>query len=93
MLRPPGKNAFGDPLPGGVQEIPLPGCRFAPGATSEDTFGSGQVRLAGDVYGPSGADVRPTDQVRIRGDVFDVTGLVQDWGSSGVVIPVSRVVG
>lgn len=93
IVRPPGRDGFGDPLPGTAVEIPVPGCLFAPRSSAENLTGATQVGADGDVYAPAGTDARPTDQVRVRGELYEVDGRPADWGSSGVVIPVRRVTG
>lgn len=93
VIRPPARDAFGDPLPGVPTEVEVPGCLFAPGPSVKITAGANQVEADGTVYAPPGADVRPTDRLRVRGDVYEVAGKPQDWGSNGVVIAVRLVTG
>lgn len=95
-IRPPGRGAFGDPLPGTGTQLDIPGCQFAPGASHEsDPAGGGRQTITdGTVYAPPGIDVVRTDQMRIRGVLFDVAGDPQDWGpDAGVVITVRKVTG
>lgn len=93
VIRPPAKDTFGDPLPGPAVEVLVPGCLFAPGATTENLVAAMQVNADATVYAPPGTDVRPADQVRVRGDVYDVAGKPQDWGRAGVVILLRQVTG
>jgi hypothetical protein len=103
VVRRPARTNFGDIAAGTTVEYSLPGCRFAPGPSTEVTFQAQQVRVDATVYAPAGhgdgattlggADVLATDQVRARGDLYDVVGRPQDWGSSGVVIPLRLVTG
>lgn len=93
IVRPPGKDKFGDPLPGEPARIPVQGCLFAPGPSVENLAGANQVEADGTVYAPPGTDVRPTDQVLVRGDLYEVDGKPRDWGTSGVVIVLKLVTG
>lgn len=93
VVRPPGRDRFGDPLPGTAVEFAVPGCQFAPGPSQEIGFASNTVDTDGTVYAPPGTTVYPTDQVRVRGDLFQVVGVPQVWGSFGVVIVLRRVTG
>lgn len=93
VIRPPGRDVYGDPLTGSTTEFELPGCLFAPGPSREVGFAANMVDTDGTVYAPPGSDVRATDQMRIRGDLYKVVGQPQVWGSSGVVIAVRRVTG
>lgn len=93
IVRPPGKDRFGDPLPGGPIEIPLPGCLFAPGSSVENLNGANQTEADGAVYAPAGTVVLATDKMRVRGDLYEVVGKPADWGASGVVIDLSLVTG
>jgi hypothetical protein len=103
VVRRPPRNNFGDIAAGATTEYTLPGCQFAPGPSGEVNFQMQQVRVDATVYAPpghgdgvttmAGADVLATDQIRARGDLYDVSGKPQDWGSSGVVIPLRLVTG
>lgn len=93
VIRPPGRDRFGDPLPDAETEFDLPGCLFAPGPSRELGFGTNQVDTDGTVYAPPGSDVRETDQMRVRGRIFNVVGQPQVWGTSGVVVALRRVTG
>lgn len=94
VIRPPGRDPFGDLLPGGTVEFDVGGCLFAPGPSRELGFAANQVDSDGTVYAPPGTEVQATDRVRLRGRTYSVVGDPQDWGSSaGVVIVLRRVTG
>lgn len=93
VIRPPGRDRFGDPLPGAATEFDLPGCLFAPGSSREPGFAANQVDTDGTLYAPPASDVRATDRVRVRGDVYEVVGKPQVWGTSGVVVALREVTG
>lgn len=93
MIRPTGRDAFGDPLTGSPTEFDIEGCLFAPGPSHEMQAAANQVDTDGTVYAPAGSDVLATDRMRIRGDVYSVVGKPQDWGSFGLVIAVRLVTG
>lgn len=93
VIRPTGRDAFGDPLPGDPDEFDVPGCLFAPGPSREVGFAANTVDTDGTVYAPPGTVVEPTDQMRVRGDVYSVVGVPQVWGRMGVVVVLRRVTG
>jgi hypothetical protein len=93
VIRPPGRDRFGDPLPGAATEFDLPGCLFAPGPSREPGFATNMVDTDGTLYAPPASDVRATDRVRVRGDVYEVVGKPQVWGTSGVVVALREVTG
>jgi hypothetical protein len=94
VIRPPGRDPFGDPLPGTTVEFDVGGCLFAPGPSRELGFAANQVTSDGTIYAPPGTDVNPTDRVRVRDAVYSVVGEPQDWGAGvGVVIVLRRVTG
>lgn len=86
VIRPPGKDTFGDPLPGAQPEFDVEGCLFAPGSSSEYQLNANQVVTGGTVYAPPGTNVRETDRLRVRGDVYEVDGKPGVWGGVGVEI-------
>lgn len=86
VIRPPGRDRFGDQAAGAVVEFDVPGCLFAPGPSREMGFATNQVLTDGTVYGPPGMDVLATDRMRVRGDEYSVIGKPQVWGSSGTVV-------
>lgn len=93
VIRPPGRDKFGDQAAGTPTEFDVAGCLFAPGPSREMGFASNQVLTDATVYGPAGMDVRPTDRVRARGDVYTVVGFPQVWGSIGTVVVLRRFTG
>lgn len=93
VIRPTGRDAFGDPQPGVPTEFDVPGCLFVPGPSRELGFAANQVDTDGTIYAPAGTDVQPSDKVRVRGDVYAVVGEPQVWGSFGTVIVLRRVTG
>lgn len=93
VVRPAGKDPFGDPLPDPDVEFDVTGCLFAPGNSQELLVGQNTVVADAAVYGPAGVDVKATDKVRVRGDLYDVFGQPQFWGSAGTVIPLKRATG
>lgn len=88
VIRPPGRDPFGDPLPGTAVEFDVPGCLIAPGGSRETGFGENRVDADATIYGPAGMDVLATDRVRIRGRVYAVVGEPQNWGSDGTAVAV-----
>lgn len=94
ILRPPGKDAYGDTVTGDTTEFDIDGCLFAPGPSKEQGFAANTVDTNGTIYAPAGIPaVLPTDRVRIRGELYSVAGKPQVWGSAGVVIVVRLVTG
>lgn len=93
VIRPPGRDRFGDQANGVIVEFDIPGCLFAPGPSREMGFASNQVLSDGTVYGPPGMDVQPTDRMRVRGDIYSVVGHPQVWGSVGTVVVLRRYTG
>lgn len=93
VIRPPGRDRFGDQMAGTPAEFDVPGCLFAPGPSREPGFADNQVDTDGTVYAPTGSDFAATDKVRIRGDVYTVVGKPQVWGTFGVVVAVRLVTG
>ncbi len=92
-IRPPGKDTFGDPLPGSDAEFDVEGCLFAPGPSTENLTGANQVDADATVYMPEGTDIRATDQVRARGDLYEVAGKPGVWAGFGVTVPLRLVTG
>lgn len=98
VIRPPGKDQFGDPLPDAPTETDLTGCQFAPVASAEagSASGSNQVDTHATIYrlgDPTEVDVRPTDRIRARGVVYQVVGEPAVWAGFGVVINIRRTAG
>ncbi len=93
-IRPPAKDAFGDPSAGEADELPIDGCLFAPGKSAEPQFAANQVDTDATLYTPPGVDVLPTDHIRVREQVYRVVGDPADWGPRwGVVIGLRKVTG
>lgn len=92
-VRPPGKDRFGDPSGQSTPDLPIHGCMFAPGSSTEVQQSTNQVSTTGVVYAPVGSDVVPTDQLRIRGALYEVDGKPQQWPPVGVVINVRLYTG
>lgn len=98
VVRPPGKDTFGDPLPGTATNYPLPGCLFAPGPSRELGGNSNAVESDGTVYAVKGVTgvpdgIQPTDRIVVRGLLYTVVGEPQNWGRSGYVIVLRRYTG
>lgn len=74
-----------------------PGWGFAPRSQEGTTSDSPSVVVGLTGYGPSGADVLPTDRVEVRGQVYEVEGEVGVWRSPftgwepGVEVALKRV--
>jgi hypothetical protein len=92
-IRPPGKDAYGDPVAGAETELDVTGVLFAPAGSSEVTDGANQVRADGAIYAEPDTDVLATDKLRIRGQEYQVVGAPQQWGSTMTVIAVRRITG
>jgi hypothetical protein len=93
VVRPPGRDRFGDPRPGTNIEHDIPGCLIAPGPSGENLDAANQVDTHLSVYAPPGADVTATDQVRVSGDLYQVVGAPRRWATAGVEIALHRVTG
>lgn len=91
VLRPGGRDAFGDPLPGTEHDIA--GCLFAPRGSDESDGFANTVITGAQLFAPAAADIRATDQVRVRGVVYEVEGDVGDWGRAGVQVALQRGTG
>jgi len=101
VLRRPLRDNFGNRPAGSTPQWDVPGCQFAPGPSQEMGAGGGQVDSDGTIYGPPVTDInaivpdgiKATDEIRVRGVDYQVVGEVRDWGASGSVIVLKRVVG
>lgn len=93
VVRPPGRDRFGDPRSGTAIEHDIPGCLIAPGPSTENLDAANQVDTHLSVYAPSGADITATDQVRVRGELYQVVGQPRRWAGTGVEIALRRVTG
>lgn len=74
------------------QQAPIPGCLWAPAAPAEVLGGRETVKLAGTIYGPDGADIRPRDAIQRAGQVYRVVGDPQVW-RPGIVVDVETWAG
>ncbi|MEE2041973.1 hypothetical protein Q7689_00795 [Nocardiopsis tropica] len=79
VVRGPGTDRHGDPLPGIPTETPISGWDIQPGATTEDTDSGNTVTAEWIAIGPPAADITATDQVRWRGDLYQVEGAPGRW--------------
>ena len=94
VVRGPGVDTFGDPLPGADTEFDIGGCLIAPRSTAENNFAASQVDTELAVYTPPDIpQVLPTDRMRVRGELHHVVGEPQVWGTFGVVISLRKVTG
>jgi hypothetical protein len=94
VIRPAGRDNFGDPLPGDPLEFEVGGCLFAPGPSRELNAAANTVDTDATIYGPPGMNVLATDQVRAHGHLYTVVGDPQDWGSgAGTVVVLRRTTG
>jgi hypothetical protein len=83
----PGRDPRGQPIPGPLTELPVPGCVVTPRSAAPAVGGAEQqardtVIVGYTVYAPHGSDFVTTDQARIRGVVCDITGDPGEWGRS-----------
>ncbi|MCW2870890.1 hypothetical protein [Actinacidiphila oryziradicis] len=78
IVRPAGKDAFGDPLAGAV-ETDVAGCFVQPRTSSERTDMQDQVITGAVVFMAAGTDVLATDKVRFNGVVYQVDGEPRRW--------------
>jgi hypothetical protein len=68
-----------------TDDLPIAGCLFAPGASTEVEGGRDTIHIVGTVYAPPGADVTATDAVTVRGTRYQVTGQPQQWPAGTVI--------
>lgn len=104
-LRPLGLDQFGDPLPGTITELDIPGCAVWPrdgnaAGGNENTDFRNTVISGLMILAPPGSDIEPTDRFRVRGLVYEVDGEPGVWGPSpltgteaGVQVALKRVEG
>jgi hypothetical protein len=93
VIRPTGRDPYGDPLAGTGGQWDVDGCLFAPGPSTEVIAGANTVDSDGTIYGPPGMDVQPADRIVVRGDSYSVVGRKQDWGQAGTVVVLRYVTG
>jgi hypothetical protein len=70
-------------------DLPIPGCLFAPGTSDEVEGVRDALETAGTVYAPPAVDVVAFDAVTVRGAIYKVTGNPQEW-PAGTVIRLTR---
>lgn len=103
-LRGPGKDQYGDPLPGDPASTAIGNCALWPRDANaaggnentdfRDTVITGLMLLT-----PPGTDVQPTDRFTARGDTWEVDGEPAEWRSPltgtdvGVLVALKRVEG
>lgn len=91
---PGGEDAYGDPIEGTTDELPVDGCLVAMIRSTEPTERGQAGAVTGwTVFAPAGSVFARTDQLRIRGVLCDVDGEVADWGDAGVVVNAQRAEG
>ncbi|MEU1778104.1 MULTISPECIES: hypothetical protein [Streptomyces] len=83
----PGRDSYGQPIPGPETETTVHGCVVSPRPEnirigSPPQQGRDSVITGWTVYAPPGTDIRTTDRLRIRGSLWEVTGETADWGHS-----------
>jgi hypothetical protein len=100
VVRPPGRDRYGDPLPGSATEVDYDGCAWWPRTSTEVAVGQNTLIEGIDVFFPdSGTDVRATDRLRLRGVLYDVEGDPGEWRSeltgteAGTQVSAKRVTG
>lgn len=82
IVRSPGKDQYGDPIPGTTTRIDIPLCAVAPRTSTEPTERGRQGVIVGkSVYLPDNASTIPlfTDQLEIAGVLYDIEGEPGDW--------------
>jgi hypothetical protein len=90
---PGGYDPYGDPIPGGIDELDIENCVWAPRMTANEGEGllaeQGRhgVIVGKNLFPPPGADIRRTDQIRILGELYDIEGEVGQWASPYTGIP------
>lgn len=98
---PGGTDAYGDPIASTTTTTTaVPGCAFAPRASTEPTERGRQgVIIGGTIYLPAGTTIAHEDQVIVRGVTYDVEGEPGEWVSPftgwapGVEVAVKRAEG
>lgn len=102
VVRPPGRDQFGDPLAGDEARYEVANTLVAPGPSAEIGVGAGAQQVDTDmtIYPPrSILQVVPdgpaaTDEVEVRGLRYSIVGDPQDWGGRNrMVIVLRRVTG
>lgn len=95
IVRPAGRDKFGDPTGAPATETVSEGWLFAPGASTEVHENQNSVDTDAELYrlGPPGVEtIRPSDRVRVRGQTFEVVGEPAVW-RLGTVVRLRRFAG
>lgn len=63
-------------------QLPIPGCGFNPGQSSEPTqVARNAVTTQPEVYAPADSDILAGDRLTVRGKTYDVDGEPAEWVS------------
>lgn len=82
VVRPPGRDQYGNPLEGETTRVDITGCAVAPRvAASLDVESRNREGLVVELtlYAPFGADIRHTDLIERQGELYEVEGEVGRW--------------
>lgn len=79
VVRPPGTDDWGDPIPGSGTETAVEGCMVQPRTSTELVDGHDTVIIGFTVWMPPGTDVQPTDLIRYLGREYAVNGQPFRW--------------
>jgi hypothetical protein len=97
---PGGTDVYGDPIPGTVTRIDVPGTAVASRYSTEPTERGRQGVIVGlTIYPPANSGFLFTDQVEVKGALFDVEGDPGEWenpftgDTPGMEIALKRAVG
>lgn len=83
IIRAPGVDQYGDPIPGDPMRIDIPGCAIAPRPLGETSERGRQGVIVGyTIYLPAGSPaILHTDQIEVRGAVREIDGEPAEWVS------------
>ncbi len=85
---PPGEpDRYGDPKPGPVEHITVPGCIVAPRTSSEDNRARQAVIVGLSLYPPPDVRIEPADRVEVRGALYEVDGEPGVWTNTFANVP------
>lgn len=98
VIRPPGTDRYGDPVPGEGSQHEVSDCRWAPrvggsGSSSRDILSRGRQGVIEGLtlYAPPGADILHTDRIDVPGQgEFEVDGDVGAWEDAGIEVALRR---
>ncbi|WP_073946522.1 head-tail adaptor protein [Streptomyces kebangsaanensis] len=79
VVRPPGNDSFGDPLPGDGDETEVRGAFMQPASTRERTDDRDTVVSDWKCFLPPTADIRATDRIRWRDHEYEVDGAPEPY--------------